>query len=204
MTDNIWLFMGSVALISLSGVMMPGPLMAATIARGYKDKNAGVLIGLGHGIVELPIIALIYFGFGMYLTTPLVKHISGIAGGLLLMAMGIMMFINFKRSSAEPAVLPYGSLVTGIVMTGANPYIYIWWATIGLALITGAVTFGIYGIVLLTIVHIACDVAWDQIVSMTVFKTKHLWTPKVQQVIFGICAVVLIGFGIYFGVSVFL
>jgi hypothetical protein len=54
------------------------------------------------------------------------------------------------------------------------------------------------------VVHLACDIGWDQVVSMTVFKTRHLWTVNVQRTIFGICAVVLIGFGIWFGVSVFL
>ena len=59
MTQNLWLFLLSAAGISLSGVMLPGPLTAATIAKGYNDKNAGVMIGIGHGIVEIPIIALI-------------------------------------------------------------------------------------------------------------------------------------------------
>jgi threonine/homoserine/homoserine lactone efflux protein len=66
------------------------------------------------------------------------------------------------------------------------------------------VAFGIYGIVLFTIVHWSCDIVWLQIVSMTVFKTRHLWTPGVQKVIFGVCALVLIGFGLWFGISVFL
>jgi hypothetical protein len=39
---------------------------------------------------------------------------------------------------------------------------------------------------------------------MTVFCTRHLWTPHVQKVVFGICALVLIGFGVWYGVSVFL
>jgi len=54
------------------------------------------------------------------------------------------------------------------------------------------------------ILHLACDIGWDQFLSVTVYKTKHLWTPRVQKIIFSICALVLIGFGIYFGVSVFL
>jgi threonine/homoserine/homoserine lactone efflux protein len=203
-TQNLGLFLLSAVGISLSGVMLPGPLTAATIARGYNDKNAGALIGLGHGVIEIPIIALVYFGFASYLTIPLVKQVTGVAGGLLLIAMGLLVFFTFKKPVTGAAATPYGSLVTGIVMTGGNPYFFLWWATIGVALITGAVAFGIYGIVLFTIVHWSCDIAWSQVVSATVFKTKHLWTPGVQKVIFGICALVLIGFGVWFGVSVFL
>ncbi|MCX6004667.1 MAG: LysE family transporter [Chloroflexi bacterium] len=204
MTQDLWIFLLSAAGISLSGVMLPGPLTAATIARGYNDKNAGALIGVGHGVIELPIIALIYFGFAGYLTNPLVKQFTGVAGGILLIVMGAIIFFTFKKPMTEAVALPYNSLVTGMVMTGGNPYFFIWWATIGVALVAGAASFGIYALALFIIVHWSCDIVWEQIISMTVFKTRHLWTPHVQKIIFGICAVVLIGFGIYFGVSVFL
>jgi threonine/homoserine/homoserine lactone efflux protein len=88
-------------------------------------------------------------------------------------------------------------------LTGANPYFFLWWATIGIVLIYGAAEFGIYGLLVFAIAHLATDLIWVQIISFTVFKTKHLWTPKVQRVIFAICALVLIGFGIWFCVSVF-
>ena len=204
MSQNIWIYLLSAVGISLSGVMLPGPLTAATIAKGYHEKNAGVFIGLGHGIIEIPIIALIYFGFATYLTIPLVKQAMGVAGGLLLVIMGLMIFLTFKKPVAGSVSLPYNSLVTGIIMTGGNPYFFLWWATVGVALIAGAVTFGIYALVLFTVVHLACDIGWEQVVSMTVFKTRHLWTPHVQKVVFGICALVLVGFGIWFGVSVFI
>jgi threonine/homoserine/homoserine lactone efflux protein len=204
MSQNIWIYLLSAVGISLSGVMLPGPLTAATIAKGYHEKNAGVFIGLGHGIIEIPIIALIYFGFATYLTIPLVKQATGVVGGLLLVIMGLMIFLTFKKPVAGSVSLPYNSLVTGIIMTGGNPYFFLWWATVGVALIAGAVTFGIYALVLFTVVHLACDIGWEQVVSMTIFKTRHLWTPHVQKVVFGICALVLVGFGIWFGVSVFI
>jgi len=204
MTQNLWIFLLTAVGISLSGVMLPGPLTAATIARGYNDKNAGALIGVGHGVIELPIIALIYFGFAGFLTNPLVRQVTGVAGGVLLIVMGIMIFFTFKKPIAEAVVLPYNSLVTGVVMTGGNPYFFLWWATIGVALVASAASFGLYALLLFIVVHWSCDIVWEQVISMTVFKTKHLWTPQVQKIIFGICAAMLIGFGIYFGVSVFL
>lgn len=204
MTHELWLYLVSAAVVSLSGVMLPGPLTAALITRGYSDKNAGFFVGLGHGIIELPIIALIYFGFASYLAIPVVKTVTGLAGGLLLIIMGVMVFFTFKKPvNGTDKSTTNSSLMTGIIMTGGNPYFLLWWATVGVTLITGAVNFGFYALVLFTIIHLACDILWDQIVSMTVFKTRHLWTPPVQRVIFGICAAVLIGFGIWFGVSVF-
>ena len=204
MTQSLWLFLLSAAGISLSGVMLPGPLTAATIARGYNDKNAGAMIGIGHAIVEVPIIALIYFGFAAFIADPLVKMVTGLAGGALLVVMGLLIFFTFRKPLEGSVVLPYSSLATGIVMTGGNPYFLLWWATIGVALVSGAVAFGIYGLALFTIVHLSCDIAWEQVVSMTVFRTRHLWTPGVQKTVFSICAAVLIGFGLLYGVSVFL
>jgi threonine/homoserine/homoserine lactone efflux protein len=204
MTASFGLFLLSAIGISLSGVMAPGPLTAATITKGYNDKYAGAFIALGHALVELPLMALIYFGFASFLASPEIKRVVGLAGGALLIFMGLMLFRTMSKTIGEAAAdLPYNSLTTGIMLTGANPYFFLWWATIGIALIYGAAEFGIYGLIIFAIVHCACDLFWEQFISYTVFKTRHLWTLKVQKVVFGICAIVLIGFGVWFGVSVF-
>jgi threonine/homoserine/homoserine lactone efflux protein len=203
MTASLGLFLLSAAGISLSGVMLPGPLTAATIAKGYREQNAGIFIALGHAVIELPLMALIYFGFAHFFASPEVKMAIGLAGGLMLIAMGLMVLWNIRKAQAEAADLPYNSLVTGIVMTGANPYFFLWWATIGIALIATAAQFGIWALVIFAVVHWSCDLVWEQFVSMSVFRTRHLWTQRVQRIVFGICAAVLVGFGIWFGASVF-
>jgi threonine/homoserine/homoserine lactone efflux protein len=197
-------FLLSVAAISLSGVMLPGPLTAATIAKGYQDKNAGLMIALGHVIVELPIILFIYFGFAHFFNIPEVKIGTGIAGGLMLMFMGLMVLRALKKNGSAMADVPYNSLVTGIVMTAANPYFLLWWATIGIALVASASAFGLPGLLLLGVVHWICDAAWEFFISMSVFKTKHLWSTRVQRSVSIVCAIVLIGFGIRYAVSGFL
>lgn len=203
MTASLGLFLLSAVGISLSGVMLPGPLTAATIAKGYREQNAGIFIALGHAVIELPLMALVYFGFAHFFTSPEVKRAIGLAGGLMLIAMGFMLLWNIRKAQAKAAELPYNSLVTGIVMTGVNPYFFLWWATIGIALIATAAQFGIWALVIFAVVHWSCDLVWEQFVSMSVFRTRHLWTQRVQRIVFGICAAVLVGFGVWFGVSVF-
>jgi threonine/homoserine/homoserine lactone efflux protein len=183
--------------------MLPGPLTAATIAKGYREQNAGIFIALGHAVIELPLMALIYFGFAHFFASPEAKKVIGLAGGLMLIAMGSVVVRNIKKAQGEAADLPYNSLVTGIMMTGANPYFFLWWATIGIALIATAAGFGIWGLVVFAVVHWSCDLVWEQFISMSVFRTKHLWTQKVQRIVFGVCALVLVGFGVWFCVSVF-
>ena len=183
--------------------MMPGPLTAATITKGYREKYAGIWIALGHAVVELPLMALIYFGFAHFFASPEAKKVIGLAGGLMLIVMGSMMLRAIKKTAGEAADLPYNSFVTGIIMTGTNPYFFIWWATIGIALVATSAGFGIWGLFLFAAVHWSCDLVWEQFVSMSVFKTRHLWTQEVQRVVLGICALVLVGFGVWFCFSAF-
>jgi threonine/homoserine/homoserine lactone efflux protein len=204
MTTSLGLFLLSAAAISLSGVMLPGPLTAVTIAKGYRNQNAGSLIALGHAIIEIPLMALIYFGFAQLFTSPEAKKVIGLVGGLMLIAMGLLAFRKIGKAVGEVADLPYNSLTAGIMMTGTNPYIFLWWATIGITLIVGAAAFGIIGLVLFAVVHWSCDLVWEQVISMSVFRTRHLWTPKVQKIVFVVCALVLMGFGVYFCVAVLL
>ena len=49
---EIFTFLCKVILISLSGVMAPGAVTAATIAHGSKNPNAGFAISIGHGIID--------------------------------------------------------------------------------------------------------------------------------------------------------
>jgi threonine/homoserine/homoserine lactone efflux protein len=45
---NFYLFLASVLIISLTGVLMPGPLFAVTVEKASKSKISGALIAVGH------------------------------------------------------------------------------------------------------------------------------------------------------------
>jgi len=200
---NLFIFLLSAVFISLTGVMMPGPVFAVTVAKGYKDKIAGALIAFGHGMIEFPLMSFIYVGFAWVFGFSTTKIAVGLIGGLMLIYMGVGMFRAKGEIGERAAGNPkYGSFVAGILTTGANPYFFLWWATIGAALITTASIFGIMGFLLFAITHWMCDFVWDIFVSMTVFKSRRLWTKKVHEIVFGSCAIVLIGFGTWFIVSV--
>lgn len=184
--------------------MFPGPLTAATIAKGYDDKNAGALITAGHAVIEVPLIVAIYFGFGQFLQFPkVVSAVYGL-GGLVLLYLGFRMFRASGGTIAERNGLPASTLVTGIVITGTNPAFYLWWATVGAALVLTAAGFGVLGISLFVLVHLPCDLAWSQFLSLSTFGSRRWWTRKVQRIIFSVCALLLGGFGIWFCLSALL
>jgi threonine/homoserine/homoserine lactone efflux protein len=61
--------------------MAPGPVTAAAIGMGTRSRYAGMLIAIGHGIVEFPLIVLIVLGLGRILKLPTAQIIIGLAGG---------------------------------------------------------------------------------------------------------------------------
>jgi threonine/homoserine/homoserine lactone efflux protein len=207
METGLGQFLLGAAVISFTGVMLPGPMTAATIAKGYSHKHAGAWIIAGHAIIEIPliaVIAVIYFESGHFMSSPQVEKIIYLAGGLMLLYLGIRMFRATGRVPNAVGSLPSNALVTGIVITGTNPAFYIWWVTAGAILVTGAAKFGPVGIVLFTLVHLPCDLAWSEFLSVGTFESKRWWTPKVQRIVFSVCALILVGFGVWFCLSAFL
>lgn len=199
LSENIWVFFGFAILISLSGVMTPGPLFAAAVAKGYKDKRAGVKIALGHGLVEFPLIALIFFSIGTIFTDNLVKLGIGLVGGAFLLQMGYKM-VRSRRviAAGDEKFFPYDSLWAGAITSSLNPYFLLWWASVGAVLVYNAQAFGAGIVIVFAIVHWSCDLAWYSITSYTVNKTKHLWTPAVHEIVFGVCGLIMMIFGVYF------
>ncbi len=187
-----------VALVSVSGVIMPGPMFAATIARGYEDERAGLKISAGHAIIEAPLIAAIFLGFGTILTGNVVFTIIGIIGGLLLLYLGVSMLRTTESSLATPKANGRGSVVTGFLMTAANPYFFLWWATIGAALVASAVSFGLIMLPLFAAIHLACDFGWSGFVSFAVYRSKGLWSTKSHRYLFMGAGAVMVFFALYF------
>jgi threonine/homoserine/homoserine lactone efflux protein len=200
-TTSLPLFLLSVFAISLTGAMMPGPVTAVAVANGAQHKEAGVLIAIGHGLVEIPVILLIYFGLASFMNLDGVRIAVGLIGGAVLIWMGLNMFKNKPSIFSEQKVQYRNSVVAGLTLTAANPYFFVWWATVGAALLVSARDFGGTGVAALSATHWFCDLAWLFFISWIVFKSKRLWTKKVNTTVFGICSAILIGFGAWFIIS---
>ncbi len=177
---------------------MPGPVTAVTVTKGAQRKEAGALVAIGHGLIEIPLILLIYFGLASFLTLTEVKVSVGLAGGLVLIWMALSMLRNRPSVFSEQKELAHSSVVAGLTTTAANPYFFIWWATVGAALLVSARDFGGAGVAAMSVTHWLCDFAWLFLVSWAVFKSKRLWTQRVNTVVFGICSAILAGFGAWF------
>jgi len=185
--------------ISLSGVMAPGPMTAVTLAAGARSRHAGALVALGHAVVEMPLILLLAAGIGEFLKSPAARLGIGLAGGAVLILFGVQLLVGLRGGSPPAAAEPHRHpLLTGIVLTGANPYFLVWWATVGLALATQALQWGALALVAFAVVHWLCDLVWLEILSLLGFKGSAAFGPRAQRAVSAACALVLLGFGAKF------
>ncbi len=190
--------MSSVALVSISGVMIPGPMFAVAVARSYRSQFVGLKIALGHAIVEVPLMLLIYFGFGRFFEREPVQITLYLVGGAILIWMGISMFRKRGSVIERSRDLPYRSVMAGVSTSLLNPLFFLWWAAVGSMLIMKSLTFGFIGFALLIIVHLLCDFGWLTFISVLVYRTKSLWGGKVQAGLLTACSLLLVGFGGWF------
>jgi len=191
-------FLLEAILISLSGVIAPGPVTAVTVSKGTKSPHAGAIIALGHGIVEIPLMILILYGFGDILKITYVKAIIGLLGGLFLLKMGVGLLKGIKQAKIDSANGPNSPLRAGIILTLANPYFLIWMATIGSILIFRSYAFGLRGFTMFMIGHWSCDFLWLYFLSALSFKGGQFFGKRLQQVLFLICGVFLLFFSAKF------
>lgn len=196
---NLLFFLFEVVGISLSGVMAPGPVTAAAVASGARRRFGGMLIAVGHGIVEFPLMVLIMLGAGRVFESVRVQRGIGLAGGAMLILMAVGMLISLKGGgNSRVKIGSERPIVTGIILSAGNPYFLLWWATVGLALATDAKQLGVWAFGLFAVVHWVCDCVWLIILSWASFKGSAILGAKSQQVILKICAAALFGFGVLF------
>ena len=185
--------------VSLSGVMMPGPVTAAAMVMGARNRYAGALMAVGHGIIEFPLMILIASGMRWIFESSQAKIGIGLAGGVFLIIMAIQMLSDLRSTEKQEATVTRGGpLLVGVILSVGNPYFFIWWATVGLALATTAVGLGVWAFVLFAIVHWLCDLVWLEALSWASFKGSVLLSPRRQKIALFICVIVLFGFGLLF------
>ena len=211
-------------LVALTGAMAPGPLLTYTIIKSVKTRKRGYLMGLwiiiGHAFLEMGIIILLLLGFSFILKNIIVVRIIGVAGGLILVFFGASIIRDVYRGNIPTGFLHssipedenatnYKSkglenpIVGGIMISMSNPYWWIWWATIGLAfMIQFDISFRNWTKLLAFFLgHEAGDLVWYLIVSTLAFFGIRYLNKKAYYGILVFCALFMIMFGIYLGIS---
>ncbi len=217
---GLWVIFSLSFVMSLSGALMPGPMLTYTIARTVQSGRTGWLLGprvvVGHAALEALLLFGLTLGVVEFLHDPLATKIIGVTGALLLAWMGIGLIREAFRGRAldlqsrslqtDNAVSRIHPALAGALVSLSNPYFWVWWITIGSAfLVRFDVTLQRWQALLAFYLgHELGDFGWYTAVSTILHLGRRSIPPAVTAVILGICGVVIIGFGAYLGASPFL
>ena len=189
-------------IVGLSGAMMPGPLLAVTVDESIRrGARAGPLLVLGHMLLESALVAAIAVGLAGILRHTVVVGLIGFAGGAAMCWMGQGMVRSAGGLSLQIRRRTGSRLhpvVAGIVVSLANPYWTIWWATIGAGYVIIGLKWGVAGVLAFFAGHILADFAWYTLVSAAVAGGRRFISDRVYRVGVTLCGAALIAFGLWF------
>ncbi len=193
--------------VGFSGAMMPGSLLTYTIQQSLRTgTRAGVLITVGHAILEAGLVLLIFLGLGSFLQATPAQAVVGLAGGALLAVMGVQMILGALRNTIHIQTADgqekAGSaklIASGAVISATNPYFLLWWMVVGLGFIMQSFnTLGAAGVAVYYFGHISADFIWYVSISAVIGKTRRFIKEKPYRIIIAALGGLLIYFGANF------
>jgi threonine/homoserine/homoserine lactone efflux protein len=222
----LWMIFSFSFLVALTGAMAPGPLLTYTIIKSVTTRKRGYLVGLwviiGHAVIEMVIILFLLLGFSFVLKNILIVRSIGVIGGIILIYFGGSIIRNvyqkkiptdFLKSVENPdnpitkkrEYSLENPVIGGMMISIANPYWWIWWATIGFAfMLQFEISFEKWpNLLAFFLGHEAGDLAWYLLVSILSFFGLRRLNKKAYYGFLVVCSVFMIFFGIYLGVAPF-
>ncbi len=189
--------------IALSGALIPGPLLAYTVAKSSTyGARTGPLAAVGHISVELVLLSFIALGLGVVLQSQAFQVGIGLVGGVILVALGALSISKLARSLGpkEIVVTKYHPLVGGVMFsTILNPSVILWWATIGLATLMEAFLLAsLAGVGFWLLGHFLADLSWFSLVSLSVARGRKFLGTRGHRILLLACGCALLVLGAYF------
>lgn len=223
---TIWMIVSFSFVVALSGALVPGPLFTYTIMKTLEVRRKGFAVGaliiVGHALLESVLVILLLAGFASLLKNSTVIRIIGSIGGAVLVYLGGRLGLDVVKqrvhSVFEGASVAAGSgtrepvrersrlphpVIGGVIVSMSNPYWWVWWASIGLAFMAQYdISFRNWpGLLAFMAGHEAGDLAVYWVVSILVALGRNRIREKAYRAVLFGCALVMVGFGLYLGIS---
>ena len=197
--------------IGFSGAVFPGPMFAATVTHARRwGWRSGVLVSGGHGLLELALLIAIVSGAGTALKHPAVARSIAVAGGLFLIALGVVATARPPKppsTDARPDEADLGMLsagwwrpfIAGIWTSATQPYWFIWWVFVGAIAINAASgEAGPAGVGAFYAGHVLADFIWFTFVAAAVGAGRKVLSEATFRRLFVACGAIMVGFGLFF------
>ena len=176
--------------VGFSGAVVPGPLFAYAVGQALVvGWMAGLWLSLGHLAAEVALVLGLRAGLGEVLQRPKTIRAIGLLGGavLLYFAWGMLTFHVTAVSPFKGAMLSpdlFRLFWKGMLLTLVNPYFYLWWATVGVGMITTQVAkLGPRAWSIFLCGHGLADVLWYVGISVVIALSGTLLRPAVHHAI---------------------
>jgi len=187
--------------VAFSGAMMPGPLMTATLSESSRNGPwVGPKMIAGHALLEMALLTALLFGMAPLFKKEFFFILVAFIGGILMIWMAQSMFRSIPKLEINAPVdsgKRMNHYLAGILLSLANPYWIIWWATIGLGYVMNAQKFGIPGIFAFFTGHILGDLVWYTSLSVAIGKGKRFFTRAIYRILLTACATFLVLFALW-------
>jgi threonine/homoserine/homoserine lactone efflux protein len=186
-------------LIGLTGALAPGPTLVATINASLAGNwTAGLKVSLGHIVIETAIAFLIILGLAG-VATPYTSVIA-VIGGIALIIFGTMTIAGSRNATitADPARDKTSPYMAGLLTSAANPYFWIWWLSVGSALLIQALAGGLLLAMVFMIGHWTADTGWYVFVSTGISRGRTILSDTAYHRLMAACGIFLVLFGLYY------
>ncbi len=202
------------SLISLSGVMSPGPLSTMAVSEGARQGyRAGPLISVGHAVTEIVMVGALALGLSRMLQQPTVAGVVGLLGGVVLAWMGVdiirgareaQLSLNIATETAvdsPPTDQQWGLMSAGVLLSVSNPFWLLWWATVGSANMLNFLEYGLIGLGVFYLSHVSLDFGWNSLLAVLARSGRQVVSDRVFRGVLTVCGAFLILFAVYFIVA---
>ncbi len=191
--------------VALSGSLIPGPLLTVTVSEAaQRGIWVGPLVILGHALAELALVTALALGLNELVRSEQITAIIGLAGGAILILMGLWIVSAARRQITIPTTASPGIkhgrrlILSGFLASVANPTWIIWWATLGTTYMFWSLQRGLIGITFFYTGHILADLGWYTLVALMIGGGRRFMTASLYRGLLVTCGVGLLALGGYF------
>ncbi len=97
--------------------------------------------------------------------------------------------------TGQAASSPY---MAGLVTSAANPYFWIWWLSVGSALLISSLAGGLILAAVFMLGHWSADVGWYTFISTGIATGKTILSDTAYHRIMAACGIFLVLFGLWY------
>lgn len=160
--------------LGLASGVSPGPLLTLVVGESLRHgARAGSLVALAPLVTDAPVVILFLWLARRFHDTDTFVGTVSFAGALFLVWLGVE-GLRVKPPDATAAAERARPLQKGIVTNLLNPNLYVFWATVGAAVLAEAFTDGWPAALAFLALFYACLIGSKALIALLVARSRHI------------------------------